>query len=214
MASLDLFASENHEVTKFSEQAYLLHGYVAPQADTILSHLRGVIKQSPLRQFVTPGGGKMSVRTSSCGDFGWITDKKGYRYTDTDPITEKPWPPMPETLKTLAEQAAAKCGFESFSPNACLINVYHPGAAMGLHQDKDESDFSQPIVSFSFGLPVTFLWGGLKRGGSPQKVTLQHGDVLVWGGPDRLRYHGVKKLADGQHPLTGNVRVNLTFRVR
>lgn len=157
MASLDLFASENHEVTQFSEQAYLLHGYVAPQADTILSHLRGVIKQSPLRQFVTPGGGKMSVRTSSCGYFGWITDKKGYRYTDTDPITEKPWPPMPETLKTLAEQAAAKCGFELFSPNACLINVYHPGAAMGLHQDKDESDFSQPIVSFSFGLPVTFL---------------------------------------------------------
>ncbi|ASG65817.1 alpha-ketoglutarate-dependent dioxygenase AlkB [Idiomarina piscisalsi] len=214
MASLDLFAGENNDVTRFSERAYLLHGYVERDANAILEQLREVIKQSPLRQFVTPGGGKMSVRTSSCGDFGWITDRKGYRYTDTDTITGEPWPAMPAELKELAETAAKECGFESFSPNACLINVYHPGAAMGLHQDKDESDFSQPIVSFSLGLPATFLWGGLKRGGSPHKITLQHGDVLVWGGPDRLRYHGVKKLADGQHPLTGNVRVNLTFRVR
>ncbi|RXS44388.1 DNA oxidative demethylase AlkB [Idiomarina sp. 29L] len=214
MASLNLFAGGNNDITQFSERAYLLHGYVKPHADAILEQLREVIKQSPLRQFVTPGGRKMSVRTSSCGDFGWITDRKGYRYTDTDPITEEPWPAMPVELKKLAETAARKCGFGSFSPNACLINVYHPGAAMGLHQDKDESDFSQPIVSFSLGLPATFLWGGLKRSGSPQKITLQHGDVLVWGGPDRLRYHGVKKLADGQHPLTGNVRVNLTFRVR
>lgn len=213
----DLFSQtvdDAREPFQFSEAGFHLPAWLAADAPRLIDSVRECVRMSPLRHFTTPGGKSMSVLSSNCGDYGWVADPRGYRYAQVDPVTEKPWPAMPDDLRQRAISAAKHCGFTDFRPDVCLINVYKPGAAMGLHQDKDESDFGQPIVSFSFGLPVTFLWGGLKRGGSPQKIPLQHSDVLVWGREDRLRYHGIKKLADGRHPLTGNVRINLTFRMR
>ncbi len=209
----DLFDSPASEPMQFSSAGFLLKQWLLPQATQLIDEVRNCVRLSPLRHFTTPGGKSMSVLSSNCGHYGWVADRQGYRYQRTDPITQKPWPEMPPQLAAKARQAATLCGFQGFAPDVCLINVYRPGAAMGLHQDKDEADFSQPIVSFSFGLPVTFLWGNTIRGGSPQRIELQHSDVLVWGGEDRLRYHGVAKLADGQHPATGNVRINLTFRM-
>jgi alkylated DNA repair protein (DNA oxidative demethylase) len=115
-------------------------------------------------------------------------------------------------LCQLAEQAAAAGGFDGFAPDACLINRYEPGARMSLHQDKDERDFAAPIVSVSLGLPAIFLFGGLKRADKPRRYRLEHGDVVVWGGPSRLFFHGVARLADGEHALMGRQRINMTFR--
>jgi alkylated DNA repair protein (DNA oxidative demethylase) len=154
----------------------------------------------------------MSVRTTSCGALGWVSDARGYRYSAHDPLSGQPWPAMPEGLQSLAQRAAALAGYAHFVPNACLVNVYVPGAKMSLHQDKDEKDFSAPIVSVSLGLPAVFLFGTLKRTDRPQRYRLVHGDVVVWGGPSRLAFHGVAPLADGQHALLGRTRVNLTFR--
>ncbi|MGL4557474.1 MAG: alpha-ketoglutarate-dependent dioxygenase AlkB, partial [Afipia sp.] len=112
----------------------------------------------------------------------------------------------------LAARAAAKAGFADFRPDACLINRYEPGAKLSLHQDKDELDFDAPIVSVSLGLPATFLFGGLNRNDKTARCRLTHGDVVAWGGPARLAYHGVMPLADGEHPLLGSQRINLTFR--
>jgi DNA oxidative demethylase len=149
---------------------------------------------------------------TNCGPLGWVTDRKGYRYSPTDPQTGEPWPTMPAILATLATSAARQGGFENFTPDACLINRYEPGAKMSLHQDKDEHDFGQPIVSVSLGLPATFLFGGIVRGDKSERIPLEHGDVVVWGGPARLRYHGILPLQSGEHPLTGAYRFNLTFR--
>lgn len=154
----------------------------------------------------------MSAAMSNCGELGWVADTRGYRYVSADPLSNKPWPVMPPVFQQLAFAAAAAAGFADFHPEACLINRYEPGARMSLHQDKDEQDFSQPIVSVSLGLPMTFLFGGLKRKDKPQRIELQHGDVVVWGGEDRLRYHGVAALKEGEHPLLGRCRINLTFR--
>jgi alkylated DNA repair protein (DNA oxidative demethylase) len=167
---------------------------------------------SPFRRMTTPGGWEMSVAMTNCGDVGWVTDRSGYRYDTIDPDSGKPWPDMPPLLRELAEKAAAEAGFMGFAPDACLINRYEPGARMSLHQDRDERDFAAPIVSVSLGLPATFLFGGPKRADKPQRYRLQHGDVVVWGGPSRLFFHGVAPLADGQHPLLGRQRINLTFR--
>lgn len=161
---------------------------------------------------MTPGGQRMSVLTTCCGKFGWISDRKGYRYETLDPVSALPWPDMPETFRYIAQEAANVAGFRDFEPDTCLINQYSPGAKMGLHQDKDEHDFSQPIVSVSLGLPATFLFGGLRRSDKTYRLLLRHGDVVVWGGVDRLRFHGVLPVVDGHHPLTGNRRINLTLR--
>lgn len=154
----------------------------------------------------------MSVKTSSCGDYGWVTDHQGYRYSKTDPLTGQRWPQMPQELYALATRGAAEVGFDRFTPDSCLINCYRPGSKMGLHQDKDERDRSAPIVSLSFGLPVTFMFGGLKRSDAVKRFTLEHGDLLVWGGCSRMAYHGVAPLKTGDHPMLGPVRLNLTFR--
>ena len=143
---------------------------------------------------------------------GWVTDETGYRYQPQDPLSGLPWPAMPESFVSLARKSAREAGFPGFDPDACLINRYQPGAKMGLHQDRDESDLSQPVVSFSFGLPARFIWAGQTRTGSKQRIPLNHGDVLVWGGPSRLNYHGIDKLVEGTHPLTQQTRVNLTLR--
>lgn len=161
---------------------------------------------------VTPGGHQMSVAMTSCGSFGWVTDRSGYRYDALDPDSGQPWPAMPPRFRELAERAAGEVGFAGFAPDACLINRYEPGAKMSLHQDRDERDIGAPIVSVSLGLPATFLFGGLKRADKTQRYRLAHGDVVVWGGPARLAFHGVAPLADGEHALLGRQRINLTFR--
>jgi alkylated DNA repair protein (DNA oxidative demethylase) len=161
---------------------------------------------------VTPGGFRMSVAMTNCGSLGWVTDRTGYRYDPVDPDSGEQWPPMPDFFLKLARDAAATAGFTAFAPDGCLINRYEPGARLSLHQDKNESDFGQPIVSVSLGIPAVFLFGGLKRADKPGRVELRHGDVVVWGGPARLRYHGVMPLKEGRHPLVGPHRINLTFR--
>ena len=192
--------------------ATVLRGFAAPHSDALLRAVRGVIAQAPLRRMVTPSGHTMSVAMTNCGAAGWVTDRTGYRYTAVDPETDRAWPPMPLAFAELAETAAAAAGFPAFAPDACLINCYEPGARLSLHQDKDESDFTAPIVSVSLGLPAVFLFGGMRRTERPQRVPLVHGDVVVWGGPARLRHHGVLPLADGEHSLTERQRINLTLR--
>jgi DNA oxidative demethylase len=195
-----------------AEGAILLHGFARPVEADLIADLRDIVVQAPFRHMVTPGGHQMSVAMTNCGDLGWVTDRSGYRYDASDPETGKPWPVMPRSFRELAEQAADHAGFGGFSPDACLINRYGPGARMSLHQDRDEEDFAAPIVSVSLGLPATFLFGGLKRSDKPRRFLLQHGDIAVWGGPARLRFHGVAPLADGEHALLGRQRINLTFR--
>jgi alkylated DNA repair protein (DNA oxidative demethylase) len=188
----------------------LLRGFADDPA--IVAAVRAVQEAAPPRHMTTPGGYAMSVAMTSCGALGWVTDRKGYRYDPLDPATGRPWPAMPSALHTLAARAAAAGGFPGFAPDSCLINLYEPGARLSLHQDRNERDFAQPIVSVSLGLPAVFLLGGGKRADQTQPVALAHGDVLVFGGPARLAYHGVKPLKPGEHPALGPSRINLTFR--
>ena len=192
--------------------ALLLRGFALAEADALLAAIEVVVAAAPLRRMTTPGGLPMSVAMSNCGAVGWVSDQAGYRYVAIDPHSGRPWPPLPAVFLRLAGAAAAEAGFAGFVPDACLINRYAVGARMSLHQDRDERDFSQPIVSLSLGLPAVFLFGGLKRSEPARRVPLTHGDVLVWGGPDRLRYHGVLAVKAGEHPQVGDCRLNLTFR--
>jgi DNA oxidative demethylase len=194
------------------EGAAVLRGFALPEETALLAALGEVAKLAPFRHMMTPGGYRMSVAMTNCGPLGWVTDQTGYRYDAADPETHNPWPPMPPAFLRLAASTAASAGFAGFIPDACLINRYEPGAKLSLHQDKDELDFSQPIVSVSLGIPAVFLFGGLKRADKTMRVPLMHGDVVVWGGPARLRYHGVLPLKEGEHALLGRQRINLTFR--
>lgn len=195
-----------------ADGAVLLRGLLGDDEAALIAALRAVVAAAPFRHMQTPGGHRMSVAMSNCGVLGWVTDRSGYRYAATDPDSGAPWPAMPAPFRALAQQAAAQAGFPGFEPDACLINRYQPGAKMALHQDKDERDFAAPIVSVSLGLPATFLFGGMARSDKPQRLALRHGDVVAWGGPARLAYHGVAPLKDGSHPLFGPQRINLTFR--
>ncbi|HEY9276902.1 MAG TPA: DNA oxidative demethylase AlkB [Methylotenera sp.] len=207
---MDLFdTQESQEILK---DVVLLRSFVAPVENEVLPALASVMQLAPLRHMMTPGGFAMSVATTSCGDLGWVCDKKGYRYAASDPLTGKAWPQMPASFKQLARQAASMAGFANFELDTCLINRYQVGARMGLHQDKDERDFNQPIVSVSLGLPAVFQMGGFARGDKALKLPLYHGDVLVWGGESRLRFHGVLPVKAGNHPALGECRINLTFR--
>lgn len=192
--------------------AMLLHGFAVAVAPALAVELARLIEQAPWRQMVTPSGHRMSVAMTNGGALGWVSDRTGYRYEPLDPATGRPWPPMPTGFRQLEHEAAAQAGFAGFVPDACLINRYAPDTRLSLHQDRDERDLTAPIVSVSLGLPAVFLWGGLKRKDPTRRIPLVHGDVLVWGGPDRLRYHGVLPLKTGQHPLLGEQRINLTFR--
>lgn len=195
-----------------AEGAVLLRGFEVPFESELIPALREIVAQAPFRRMFTPGGHQMSVAITNCGSAGWVTDQRGYRYDGTDPCSGQPWPAMPPVLRQLAEQAATAGGFDGFAPDACLINRYAPGARMSLHQDKDEQDFDAPIVSVSLGLSAIFLFGGLKRADKPRRYRLEHGDVVVWGGPSRLYFHGIAPLADGEHAVMGRQRINLTFR--
>ena len=192
--------------------AAVLRGYARDAAATLLAQLQTVLVQAPWRHMVTPGGYRMSVAMTNCGPLGWVADPAGYRYDPIDPECGRPWPAMPPAFARLAAAAAAEAGFDGFRPDACLVNRYEPGAKLSLHQDKDERDFGAPIVSVSLGVPAVFLFGGLKRSDKTVRVPLEHGDVVVWGGPARLRYHGVLAVKAAMHPVLGEERINLTFR--
>ena len=192
--------------------AVVRRGRIAAHDHAIWGWVQQVAAQSPFRHMVTRSGSAMSVAMTNCGPMGWVTDRGGYRYQALDPLTRQPWPAMPAALRDLAAELAAEAGFPNFAPDACLINRYEPGSKMGLHQDRDERDLTAPIVSLSLGLTAPFLWGGATRRAPVRKIALDHGDVVVWGGPARLNFHGVGTIPAGQHPLVGACRFNLTFR--
>lgn len=211
--NLDLFGHEQlpaHE--EICKDAYILRGFALEVETQLLSDISNIIACSPLRKHYTPSGLPMSVTTTSCGSAGWVSNTYGYRYAKHDSHTRQPWPPMPESFLALAQLAAQTAGFKNFTPDSCLINAYEIGAKMSLHQDRNERDFSQPIVSVSLGLPATFLLGGLMREDRTIRIPLVHGDVVVWGGAARLFFHGVLPIKAGVHPLVGERRINLTFR--
>jgi DNA oxidative demethylase len=193
-------------------QAVVLRGFVLPHVNELLSALKVVEQVSPFRHMVTPGGFTMSVALTNCGALGWTTDRRGYRYTSADPLTGKQWPPMPDSFVRLARAAAFAAGFDRFEPDACLVNRYVPGSRLSLHQDKNERDFEAPIISVSLGIRAIFLSGGTSRNDRTTQVPLVHGDVAVWGGADRMRYHGVLPLKKDRHPLLGEQRINFTIR--
>ncbi len=199
-------------VIRLGPGAVVMRGFALAEATALLAAVESVAQAAPFRRMVTPGGFTMSVAMTNCGDLGWITDRRGYRYDPIDPTTSRHWPEMPVGFSDLAKRAAAEAGFAGFMPDACLVNRYEPGARLSLHQDRNERDMAAPIVSISLGLPATFLFGGEQRGGRPRRIRLENGDVAVWGGPTRLAFHGVDTLADGTHALTGRCRINLTFR--
>lgn len=208
MTDQRLFAEQRLQLGAAS---WLLPGYALGYESELLKALQNILEKAPLRCMMTPTG-PMSVKTSSCGMLGWVSDRKGYRYSSLDPETGKPWPCMPASFSRLATSAAQEAGFGNFVPDSCLINQYDTGTKMGLHQDKNEIDFSRPIVSVSLGIPAIFLFGGLKRSDRAMHVPLAHGDVVVWGGEDRLRFHGILPMKQNQHPALGCQRINLTFR--
>lgn len=210
----DLF--EDHPPERLDQAiapgAVLLHGFARDMQAALLASFEEVIAQAPLRHLVTPGGYTMSVAMTNCGPLGWVSDRRGYRYQSTDPLSGQPWPQMPGLWREMAVRAAAYAGYAGFEPDACLVNSYQPGAKLSLHQDRDEADTAAPIVSVSLGLPATFLFGTERRADKPQRFRLLSGDVVVWGGASRLAYHGIAQLPDGDYALTGRRRINLTFR--
>ncbi len=192
--------------------ALLLPRFALASEDALLGALQQVLAVAPFRTMTTPGGHAMSVRLSNCGQLGWVSDASGYRYRREDPLTGQPWPALPDLFLQLASAAATAAGYHDFLPDTGLINSYAPGARMSLHQDRNERDFRQPIVSVSLGLPAVFELGGLARRDPCQRIPLAHGDVVVWGGPSRLRFHGVQPVRAGEHHRLGARRINLTFR--
>jgi len=209
-ATAELFPAEPIDTIVLG--AVLLRGFASGEARSLLRAIERIAAASPFRNMETPGGFRMSVAMTNCGEAGWLTDRRGYRYAAIDPLTGNAWPAMPTLFAGLAARAAAAAGFADFLPDACLVNRYEPGARMSLHQDKNERDFKQPIVSISLGLPATFLFGGLKRSDRPKRMRLESGDVVVWGGPVRMLFHGIDPLPDGTDSLTGACRYNLTLR--
>lgn len=204
--------NEQARLIAISEEALLLKSALTPVASRVLAQIETVAVSNPFRQRYTPGGHQMSVAMTCCGEVGWVTDQHGYRYSAVEPESGRRWLPIPSEWLQWVQQLAARAGFEGFTPDSCLINRYAPGAGMGLHQDRDERDLSAPIVSFSLGTPAVFRWGGLTRQEPVTEFLLEHGDVLIWGGADRLRFHGVKKMKRYHHPQTEGYRYNLTFR--
>ena len=200
------------EEESLAQGAVVLRGFALPEEQAILAELESVVAAAPFRHMVTPGGFRMSVAMTNCGELGWYSDRSGYRYEPLDPMSGRPWPTISEVFQRLAAGAAERAGFPGFAPDACLINRYEPGAKLTLHQDRDERDYAHPIVSVSLGLPAVFQFGGLRRADKLVRVGLAHGDVVVWGGPSRLHHHGVMPLKEGVHPLVGGYRINLTFR--
>ena len=212
--TLDLFAADTPELEDevLDPGAMVLRGFASAREAALKDDVARVTAAAPFRHLITPGGFRMSVAMTNCGELGWVSDRRGYRYDPVDPESGARWPALPESFRALARDAAARAGYAGFVPDACLINRYAPGARLSMHQDRDEKDLRAPIVSVSLGLPAVFLWGGDERADKARRVALHHGDVVVWGGPSRLRFHGVLALKDGEHPFAGGHRINLTFR--
>jgi len=212
--TLDLFAADVPELEDetLDPGAVVLRGFASAREAALKDDVARVTAAAPFRHLITPGGFRMSVAMTNCGELGWVSDRRGYRYDPVDPESGARWPALPESFRTLARDAAARAGYDGFLPDACLINRYAPGARLSMHQDRDEKDLRAPIVSVSLGLPAVFLWGGDERADKARRLALHHGDVVVWGGPSRLRFHGVLALKDGEHPFAGGHRINLTFR--
>lgn len=214
-ATLDLFGDDDTAQSgreAIGPQSFVLRGFALPYVQALLQGVDAVALQSPFRHMETPGGYTMSVALTNCGRLGWTTDARGYRYTRIDPMSGLPWPDLPPAFLQLAQAAAADAGFPDFAPDACLVNRYEPGSRLSLHQDKNERDYNAPIVSVSLGMPAVFLFGGNDRQDKTARVPLLHGDVVVWGGVDRLRYHGVLPMKDLPHPTLGSRRINFTLR--
>lgn len=211
METLELFETTAQN-QRPGPAAMVLRGFALPYVRELMLAIGAIDASAPFRHMETPGGFTMSVALTNCGVLGWTTDRRGYRYTGIDPDTGKPWPAMPQVFSQLASEAAKAAGFDDFEPDACLVNRYLPGSRLSLHQDKNERDYEAPIVSVSLGMRATFLFGGHARTDPSIKVPLHHGDVMVWGGVDRLRYHGVMPLKDKPHALLGGQRINFTFR--
>ncbi|WP_050464166.1 DNA oxidative demethylase AlkB [Herbaspirillum autotrophicum] len=212
--TFDLFdpIDEPRRTEQIGDAAFVLRGCALPYVAALLPPLEAILQQAPFRHMMTPGGLRMGVALTNCGALGWISDRRGYRYGPMDPDSEQPWPALPDVFIRLAQDASEQAGFPGFAPDACLINRYEPGTRLTLHQDKNEKDFAAPIVSVSLGIPAVFLFGGHERSDRTERVSLVHGDVAVWGGVDRLRYHGIMPLKHADHPLLGAQRINLTFR--
>lgn len=208
----DLFEDQAESQVKLASGAFWLRGFALSEAEMLCNLLVKHLKTHPPQQMMTPMGYKMTVRTTSFGQLGWVSTERGYGYAKVDATTKQHWPPIPDTFLQLAQRAAQQAGYPQFSPDTCLVNVYAVGCKMGLHQDKNEQDFTQPIVSASLGIPATFLFGGTNRSDKTQKIPVAHGDVVVWGGESRLNYHGILPLRASQHDLLGQRRINLTFR--
>jgi len=210
-AIADLFSAER-SCLELDSGALLLGGFALDEAPALLGAIRAISEAAPFRHLETPGGGRMSVAMTNCGEVGWVSDRRGYRYETDDPLSGHPWPAMPPMFRDLAARAARRAGFADFRPDACLINRYAPGTRLSLHQDRDEATLEAPIVSVSLGVSATFLWGGHRRNDRPRRLILHHGDVVVWGGPARMTFHGIDTLSRGEHLLTAEYRFNLTFR--
>ncbi|GLK97179.1 alpha-ketoglutarate-dependent dioxygenase AlkB [Achromobacter xylosoxidans] len=216
--NLDLFGEDGDDGAVqggrvvLGPQSLVLRGFALPMVDALLAGVDAVAAQAPFRHMETPGGYTMSVALTNCGQLGWTSDARGYRYTRTDPLSGQPWPAMPPAFMLLAQAAAAEAGFAGFEPDACLVNRYEPGSRLSLHQDRNERDYGAPIVSVSLGMPAMFLFGGEQRADKASRTPLFHGDVVVWGGVDRLRYHGIMPIKDLPHPRLGSQRINFTIR--
>lgn len=212
----DLFggASPVETVEQHGVATFLFRGFACQYEQELLALIQNISAQAPFRHMVTPSGYEMSVAMTNCGELGWISGRnENYHYGAHDPQSQKLWPEMPELFRRIAADAAEKAGFKGFAPDSCIINRYSPEAKLGLHQDSDEKEFSAPVVSVSLGVPATFLLGGNHRDDPVQRVKLLHGDVVVWGGPDRMRFHGIAPIKVAHHPLTGDLRYNLSIRV-
>jgi len=191
--------------------AILMRGLALAQDVEFFAAVEGILAAAPLHHAVTPGGLPMGVMVSDCAT------QEGFRRrwdsaNPTNPEARRMWPAMPRLLSDFAIRCAVRSGFPRFQPDSCHINRYQAGTRLGLHQDRHECDMSQPIVSISLGLECAFMLGGLQRTDATKRMLLEHGDVIVWGGPSRMRFHGVLPLKPGHHPLTGPYRYNLTFR--
>jgi alkylated DNA repair protein (DNA oxidative demethylase) len=206
----DLFGADEDK-QELRPGMILLRNYA--DAAALLPHIEAIATAAPFRHMTTPGGYSMSVAMTCCGALGWVTDRTGYRYSPIDPDSGKPWPPLPQAFFDFAARLAEETGFGPFAPDSGLINRYSAGSRLTAHQDADERDYTQPVVSISLGLPATFFVNlGDTRAGKTRSVNLENGDVLIWGGPARLAYHGIRPLKPGHHPLTGPYRINITLR--
>ncbi len=207
MLQFDEFFGENYKPEIIAEGAVILREFAVKNAPDILKAVEQIVALAPFRAMYTQGGLKMSVTSTGCGDMDWF-DEYAQHSTKSSP----PLPSMPPLFIDFAKRVAKESGYEGYEPDSCLINRYVPGTKLGLHQDRDEWDLRSPILSLSLGLPIVFLFGGLERSEKVRRIPLDHGDVVVWGGASRLAFHGVNPLKDGQHPLLGRQRINLTFR--